>query len=742
MKIQTIPLFAAAILAVSILATPAAPQSASTESGPRPIRPPHTSITGSTEVDARLDGVILQVRCEQTFVNHGHRLEEVEILLPVPADAVVTDGLLIADGREYRAEVLPADEARQIYEKIVRSRRDPALLELVGHGLIRLSAFPIPPGEERTVSFRYHQQLPTDLGRTRLLLPIAALCGIDRVGTLELHLSIDGNDPIAQVYSPSHDLRIERRGPNEADLYYAADPPDLRETLEVITVRDTRSVGIDLRTADGHGESDYFLLAVSPGWDLLRDRHDTAETIVFVLDRSGSMEGEKFEQARAALREFLDDCSDEDRFNLIAFSDEIDPLFAGGPRRADRDAKREARRWLDQLRAGGGTAIAEAIDEATRTRWEADLVLFLTDGLPTVGETDPKSIVRQVAQAASRLRFHALGVGYDVDARLLDDLAHEGGGSVSYVRPGEDVAEAVTTLWRRVEHPCARNVELTIRGAHVTEIFPEEPRDLYAGEPLLFAGRVKPGAGRATVQLRAEGANGEGLRESWRIDFDDSDNRSRSVPVLWASRKAAHLLDRIRREGHDPKALAELRALSERYGILNEEVALLAREDEAVLADSRPNPTPSGHRGIFQRFSVDNRTQAPAPLAAEEQFRISKRVWDLKEAGSLASIEERANGEVGMVVVGGVAFRLDGETWIDTRIERESNGRTETVTIRPFGRAYFEMAALSEKLAEWLAVGEKIRILLPGMILEVDPNGSDDLPAATMRRVYQAADQA
>jgi len=741
MKTQrTIPAAAALIGLVLLLGGAALAQRSIPEPFPdRPHfpRPLHDDgVANRTDVDARLDGSILQVLCEQTFHNHGHRAAEVEILLPVPADAVVTDGLLLADGHEYRAEVLAADEARRIYEEIVRSRRDPALLELVGHGLVRLSAFPIPPGGSRTVSFRYHQSLPDFEGRTRLLLPVAALCGIDRVGPLDFHLAVRGSDPLTQIYSPSHDLLIEREGSTEAEISYTADPPNLRETLELIVVRDHRSIGIDLRTARGHGEDDYFLLAVSPGWELLQRRRDEPETQIFVLDTSGSMEGEKFTQARLALQRFLEEISPDDRFNLIAFSNEVSSLFETGPRRATAEARREARVWLDRLEAGGGTAIADAIEEACRPRWEADLVLFLTDGLPTVGETRADAILRRLCEGDPELRFFAFGVGYDVDARLLDDLARRGSGSVSYVKPGEDVAEAVTVLRRRVEHPCARDVRIEVRGARVRELFPQGARDLFAGEPLLFAGRVDENAGRATVELSAEGPDGRRLSESWQVDFDDSGSRSSAVPVLWASRKCAALIDQIRREGSDRRALDELCELSKRYGILNEEVALLAREPEAgpVFADRDR----LAHTPAVQLGGGSLRAQS----ASKEEVQIAAEAWRLSGATTTAKLkpaEEKTDGEV---TIEGITFRLQGDVWTDTRLDQPVPRGTETLRIRAYGAAYFKLAGGGGPLAAWMSFGERLRVLLPGIILEFGPEGDDQLPNETIDRIRQAADRA
>jgi Ca-activated chloride channel homolog len=748
-------------LSAGLLVAPAHTQSRTTRptQTSRPFPPPvNGEVRGSTRVSARLDGLILQVDCEQTFVNDGSRLQEVEILIPVPADAVVTNGLLLADGQEYPAEVLPADEARRIYEEIVRSRRDPALIELAGHGLIRLSAFPIPPGGTRQVSFRYSQTLAAHDGRLRLLFPVAALCGLNRTGPLDLSLTIDGRESLAQVYSPSHDLVIEREGSSTATLHYDADHPDPHETLEVIAVRNESEVGVDLRTARGHGEEDYFLLAVSPGWGLLSERKQAPKTVIFVLDRSGSMQGSKFEQARHALQTMIEQTAPDDRFNLICFSSEVRTLFPDGPRRATGEARRRADAWLRGLDATGGTAMADAIDEACRQIDRSGIVLFLTDGLPTVGEQDHDAIVRRSQSRGRSTRFYAFGVGYDVDATLLDDLARRGGGSVSYVRPEENIEEAVNALRQRVEYPCARNVRLQIVGARVHDLLPEGPRDLFAGEPLIFAGRVRSGSGRATVRLTAEGPDGRTISDSWSVDFDDEEARSSAVPVLWASRKAADLIEKIRREGHDPQALEELRELSRRYGILNEEVALLAREDMPLVeVQSSRDRTRGGAAGSANRPQVrlwggSDRDQltgmaAPMPLSAEapaerkKEVELSAKVWSLNDAVSMAAIEKDGVQSDSARTVGEVAFRKVGDTWIDMRIDDRLPVGTEMIRVRSFGAAYFELARADGRFADWFALGERVRVLLPGMVFELTPDGEESLPAETIRRVIEAAEK-
>ncbi len=700
---------------------------------PRPLPP--ELIERSAEVSARLDGAILEVQVEQTYRNHGRGAQEIEVLLPIPADAVVTDGLLLADGREYPAEVLPADEARAIYESIVRARRDPALLEYAGHGLIRLSAFPIPPGGERKVSYRYHQTVAAPGGRMRLLFPVAALCGIDEPGPLDLRVAIGGRDRLTSVYSPSHDLEIERDDAHTARARFGADRPDPHEMLELIVVRAAGELACDLRLARGFDEDDYFLVALSPGWDLQRGRQRTGETITFILDTSGSMEGEKFEQARDALERLIEELTSRDRFNLIAFSSRVEPLFGDGVHRADGRARVRALEWLDDLEATGGTALAEAIETGCSLMPEDGIVLLLTDGLPTVGETNPARILRGAARHGGSLRFYAFGVGYDVDAHLLDDLAKQGTGSVSYVRPGERIDEAVASLWRRVGYPCATDVLIEIAGARTREIFPSGPQVLFAGEPLLFAGRIRDISRSARITVTGTAPDGRRLRESFTPAWNDPSDESRSVPVLWASRKAAELIDRIRREGHDRRAVEELVELSKRYGILNEEVALLAREDEP-LADQQ--------WGQLRLHSTPAPTSAmgggTAAVGRARDVDLSAKVWNLREGSEIlaAPREESATEKR----IEGRLFALENEVWVDQSIPDPLPSGTRSIRVAPFGEAYFKLASASPSMRAWLAAGERVRIYLPGFVLVVDPDGETSLPARTIDSLIEASKRA
>ncbi len=703
----------------------------------RVIEPPAYTdgVETRASVRATLDGMILDVRCEHLFTNSGTVQQEVQVLLPIPPDAVVTDGVLLADGREYPAEVMDAAEARRIYEDIVRRRRDPALIELVGHGLIRLSAFPIPPGGSRTVTYRYHQSVATQEDAVRLHFPFATLRGLGQDGPIDFRLDVTGQEPIVAVYSPSHSVDIDRKSAHAARVTYEARSARQDDALELIVRRSERPIGVDLRTAPGSDEDDYFLLAVSPGWDLLQRRHRTPETAIFVLDTSGSMDGEKFIQARTALHRFIDDLDESDRFNVVAFSDGAHSLFEDGPHVATRRERSEAREWIDRLDTGGSTAIGEALDTACQAAWEPTMILFLTDGRPTVGEKRHDALVRRARRAGERVRFFAFGVGYDVDARLLDDLAqHGGGGAARYVRSGENVDAAVTELHRRVAHPCARRVRVTIDGAMTHDVFPRAgDRDLYAGEPLLLAGRVRPDARHAVVRLTAESPSGEPLSGEWRVDFDDPHARSASVPVLWAARKAASLLDDLRRSGRDPRTVRELRALAARYGILTEEVALLARDEDAV-ALSRPIVR-SGRAHVPPSVGV------PAPVAPQDvpsftrggranevTFHIdaaaeASRLRESKAAGAVT--DDRAAQSTR--VAGGVTFEVHDGVWVDQRLAHSLRPAGRTTKIRAYGASYFTLVARSPKLVEWFHVGEHVRILLPGLILEVAPDGADAL---------------
>lgn len=536
----------------------------------------------------------------------GSRLEA-ELLVPVPDGAVVRGFTFQGAAKEPTAEVLPKNVATETYRSIVAKVRDPALLEFAGYNLIRSSVFPVDPHGMQVVRLTYEHLLPADAQRVDYVLPRTE--SIDYRVPWDVAVKIKSKQPIATVYSPSHQLDIQRGGPHEVAIKIPADKMQEPGPLQLAYLRQEKPDEVTaslLAYPDPKTGGGYFLLLaglpVSAAGD--GDAPAVKREVTLVIDRSGSMAGEKLKQAQAAALQVVQGLEDGEAFNVIDYSDSISS-FAPAPVIRTRQNVEEARHYIRQLTAAGGTNIHDVLIEALRPKPAAGmlpLVLFLTDGLPTVGIRD-ESAIRTAAATANvhKRRLFTFGVGYDVNAPLLSHLAQHSRAVCTSVLPGEEIEAAVSRVYRRLFGPVMSDPELVLLDGHgepttrrVVDLLPNALPDLFDGDQLVVLGKY---VGDEPLHFRLTGTVQRQPRE-FRFDFslDKATTRNNYVPRLWASRKIALLVDEIRQAGAaadertsvvhsgmltDPKLkelVEEIVRLSVEFGILTEYTAFLARE--------------------------------------------------------------------------------------------------------------------------------------------------------------------
>ncbi|MGH7534308.1 MAG: VWA domain-containing protein, partial [Gemmatimonadales bacterium] len=361
--------------------------------------------------------------------------------------------------QELRGETMDAERARSIYEEIVRRKRDPALLTLAGHGLVRAQVFPIQPGETRKVALRYTQLLSRSGDALRFRYALG-LRGTEASTEVRVVLT----DPAAYgtPYSPTHTIDTRERDGRMEIVIQPGGPAD----VELFLPLRRGLAGAVLVTHAPGGEDGYFMLLLSP--PPMRDATAVPRDVTLVVDVSGSMSGAKLEQAKAALEQALGTLDPADRFRLVAFSSGV-RAFRPEPVSATREHLAEAREFISGLAAEGGTNIAGALEAALAGSGDAgrlSLIIFVTDGLPSVGEQSPDRIAEAAAARVGRARIFPIGIGHDVNTYLLDRLATQGRGSVEYVPPGASVETAVGSVLAKLRHPAL--VDLRLGDAPVT----------------------------------------------------------------------------------------------------------------------------------------------------------------------------------------------------------------------------------------------------------------------------------
>jgi Ca-activated chloride channel family protein len=691
---------------------------------------PVVKITG-VNVRANILERVASTTVEVALHNPSSGRVNAEVVLPIPDGAAVRGFTFQGAGSEPTAELLTKEQAKSIYESLVAKVRDPALLEFVGFQLLRSSVFPVEPNADQKVQLVYEEVLPADGERIDYVLPRSETA--DPETHWSVKVAVRSRDPIAAVYSPSHGLETVRPSPTEVQVQMAAsatrEPGPFR--LSILRGRNEGVTASFLAYPDPKVGGGYFLLmAAAPTIPKQADAKLRRE-VTLVIDKSGSMAGEKIEQAREAGMQILGGLEEGEFFNLISFESSVDS-FASEPVPATKENLKAGRDYLKRIRAGGGTNLHDALVASLRpepARGALPLVLFLTDGLPTVGVTQ-ESAIRDLAVKGNKYgrRVLTFGVGYDVNAPLLDKIAAETRGSAVYVAPKEDVEVKVAGVFRRLAGPVLADPVLHTSSSRadprvrILDAMPARLPDLFDGDQLVVLGKY---SSESRIAMTLEG-NFRGTVRSFQFDFDPTaaSIKNAFVPRLWAARKIALLIDAVRQLGggsggaaltrNDPRVkelVDEIVRLSKEFGVLTEYTAFLAREGTNLsktdeLRDKaehelyrRAVTVRSGLGAVNQGINLNGQANAFA-------LNPSNRFFDaeMKEA-SVTSVRQVADR----------AFYRRSGRWVDGRVLDDEKKQAPTRVIE-FGSDAFR--ALAGRLA---TEGRQGTIALDGdIVLLVD----------------------
>ncbi len=702
---------------------------------PRLAEPIHTELA---RIQVSIQDGTATTEIRQVLRNRGPRPAEATWVLPLPDGAAVDGFTMTMGGEPVESEILDAGKARGIYERIVRQMRDPGLLEYMGYGCLRARVFPVPPQGTTEVTVRYRQRLAETAGLMRYAFPVRALalaCG--RVpDSVSLDVKIESRRPLKAVFSPLQGVDVSRTDDHHAraSLELAGGALPTRD-LELFHSVSTEAFGLDFLPWRQQGRPGHFLLAVTP-------RHEWAEpegtqrVVQFVIDTSGSMQGEKIAQARRALQFFLGSLRPTDWFNVVPFSTEARPFFPM-PVPADEAHRGQASERIDLIEARGGTNIESALGFALShalpekhvegTRY-VPITVFLTDGLPTIGETDVERLLKGFRTAdMSESRVFVFGVGDDVNTKLLDRVAQDGRGDRSYVRPGQDLEIETSALFDKLSHPVLTDVELVFDGIQVTDLQPARLPDLFKGSRLTVAGRYH-GEGAKAIRLRGL-VDGQQKEFVYETTFPAEAGEHDFVPVLWAERHVAALLDAIRLNGADPELVAEVRRLGQEFGLATPYTSHLIVEDSMRIARGRglqvPAPGGPSTPGADARLLLgDDDGEARGEVV--ESLRRAGRLR--QDAGDEAPLEELEH-------IGAVTRESARE--LDDLAKAEASGATavdRSVALRTAADGLASADAFRQRSAASLVsqrVGGRVLVLVGGTW--VDRNWTEALAARTRK---------
>ena len=479
---------------------------------PQPIPVPNALPVKSIKLDTKIEGQVATTHIEQIFRNDTPYTLEGTYFFPIPESASIIEFSIWENGKKLVGEVRSREEARRIYDEIVRRQRDPGLLEYAGKDLFQASIFPIAPNSDKKLELTYSQVLKAESGTVAYRYPLGTGRNIwarnvrpmpmsrienssrtvndQKFGTVSGKIEIIGKQALRNIYSPSHSVDVSRNSETKATVSFETNSND--NDFQLFYGVSNTDFGMSLLTYREPGKDGYFLMLLSPKDDVA-ERELVNKDIVFVLDTSGSMADDgKMDKARAALLFGIRSLREGDRFNVINFAGE-EHLLEKGVVAASTANKNRGEEFVKKLKPNGGTNINDALRAALRQFDSSDrpkMLVFLTDGLPTVGETDIERINRNVKEIKiENLRLFPFGVGYDVNTTLLDKLAAENSGVADYVEPKENLEVKVSNFFTKVSSPVLSNLELDFGNLQTDLMYPRTLTDIFKGSQLAIIGR-------------------------------------------------------------------------------------------------------------------------------------------------------------------------------------------------------------------------------------------------------------
>ncbi len=682
-------------------------------------------------VTVTIDDHHVVTRVEQEFYNPQSFTVNGRYLFPVPPEAILSRFQATVDGQPQTFTRQDANTTNAELFNTIGQRRDPTLLQYADWETIAFN-LTLAPGSTRTrtVTLEYEQVLAPTGG----LLHYRYILGTERYTSqpledVSIRVDLKSSGGISSLYSPSHQVNTERLSSTQARVTWQAQNVQPTEDFDLYFAPSESGFGGGLLTGQRAGQ-DHFLFLFAPEIQTA-ERTALPKDIVLVIDRSGSMSGGKLEQAQNALHYILDNLNEGDRFSIVGFDDEMSSLSAT-LLPVDSPSLDQARRFVNALAPHGSTDLAQALQTglrifaASEARSQATrLVVFLTDGLPTAGEVNESTIGELAAEANREVeaRVHVFGVGYDVNTHLLDRLANDNGGSVTYVQPGEDLEAALSSFYQQIASPVLTKVQVDFEGMQVENQYPQHLPDLFRGSSLLLTGRYHATSPNVTVRVR--GQVGDQPREYvYHYPLDQTGGHD-FVPRLWATRKVGALLDRVRVEGENAALIEEIQGLGFGYGLVTPYTlnAIAAQTNGAASA---------ANMGLYDNQAALNQSSGQTTIQARVQNQMYQQAAQA-DAATGANVFNRGQSSLAQLAqqsidLGLLKGKADARTPIDDAWIAQNIKADRQIT---FGSEEYFALAQDPEARQFLQSGANVTFKHDGQVIAVQDTGAAVIQPAT-----------
>jgi Ca-activated chloride channel family protein len=653
-------------------------------------------------VSVEIVNQVAKTSIDQVFINNHPRDIEGIFIFPLPEKAALSEFAMYIGNEKIEGEILDRDQARRVYEDIVRRLKDPALLEYVGRNMFRARVYPIPARGEKRITLSYTEVLKAEKDLVRYVYPLnTERFSLHPLKEVVVSVDISSKVPLSNVYSPSHKVSVRKEGMGKAKVGFEAKDikPDKDFVLYYSLSQD--EIGLSFMNWEGP-EENFFMLLASPSFVSRREKV-LNKNLIFVLDSSGSMSGKKIRQAKEAVRFIINHLDERDRFSLIDFDDGVS-MFSPRLLPVSSENVERALRFVDEVEDSGGTNINDALLQALKMIEPGErpnYILFLTDGLPTVGITGTAEILKNISKGNEfNSRIFVFGVGYDVNTELLDRMSLENRGTSVYVDENEDLEIAISNYYEKISSPLLSELYFVFQGIDVKDLYPRVMPDLFRGSQLVLVGKYK-GKGPVTVSLAGK-VGKEERKFTLRNQGLVKDDSYAFLPRLWATRRIGYLLEEIRLHGDNKELVEEVRKLGLKYGIVTPYTSFLVTEREKRSLDAA---APEAEEALAAR-----------KVTGAGAVKIAKATQMFKEVDQAIHVASQK-----IIYKGEKTFYLKDGFWVDSSYQEGSPVKA----IRFNSEEYFRLLTQKPGIAKYLSVASNLIIHFEGKnykITDVSPD--------------------
>ena len=700
---------------------------------PNPLPNPFPLEVVYHHVQVKIDGQSAVTKIDQSFYNPSQYQLEGFYIFPIPKGAVINNFTMEINGKETKAELLDSDKARKIYEDIVRQMRDPALLEYSEQNIFKLRIFPIEPRSEKKISISYSQILESDNNLIEYVYPLnTEKFSAKPLKNVSVKIDLKSNEKIKNIYCPTHEVDIVNKSDNHSIISFEAENTKPDSDFKLYFTKNSSTVGLSLLSYQSGKNDGYFLLSASPSIEIDKSNIESKD-ITFILDVSGSMSGEKLEQAKKALLYCVNNLNVGDYFNVVRFSTEAYSLF-NSLKKVDKHNINEAKRFIDDLQAIGGTNIEEAFSLAFKNYNKSNrphFVVFLTDGKPTIGEMNDEKLIKRILNVnKSTSRIFTFGIGDEINTHLLDKLTDETKAWRTYVSDEEDIEIKVSNFYDKIQSPVLSDLKLDFDNVEVYQTYPKDLPDLFKGSNLLVFGRYK-GNGKAKITLLGK-LNGRLKEFSINEKLESNDDEYNFIPPLWASRRIGYLLDLIRLNGEDKELVEEITSLAREHGIITPYTSYLIMEDEEIrvrggrlvdgLQSLAPRPELKKENEADYLRMKDKSGRGSVEVSEEFQNLNSATNHSQTQQGSERLAYTDSKGEIKNLsqqvrnVLGRAVYQQD-KFWVDSDLQKRQTSNVKRIQFN--SDEYFVLLNKEPETAQFLALGQNVRFHYNNVYYEV-----------------------